>query len=98
MTADKSETYAGPDRRRLMQKGVFSRAVNGLTARHVVDERKTYRELLAAAHEKIASLPSVERIEAAIQRIASGMAPMRVPVDMTDPDVVLGECLRALKE
>jgi hypothetical protein len=35
------------------------------------------------------------RTESAIKRISSGQAPMRVPVDPTDPDVVLAEWLRA---
>lgn len=52
-----SEAYPGPDRRRLTQKGVFSRAVNGLTARHVVDERKAFQRepdgLLDAFHTAV---------------------------------------------
>lgn len=32
------------------------------------------------------------RIDAAIARITSGQAAMRIPVDFTDPDVVLAEC------
>lgn len=35
-----------------------------------------------------------ERTEAAILRITTGQAPMRVPVDPSDPDVVLAEWLR----
>lgn len=34
------------------------------------------------------------RTESAIKRICSGQAPMRVPVDPADPDVVLAEWLR----
>jgi hypothetical protein len=34
----------------------------------------------------------VERIDAAIKRITSGQAPMRIPVDQTDPDIVLADC------
>lgn len=37
-----------------------------------------------------------ERIEAAIDRVTSGHGMMRVPVDQTDPDVVLCDCLTAL--
>jgi hypothetical protein len=33
-----------------------------------------------------------ERIEAAIKRVTSGQAPMRVPVEETDVDIVLGDC------
>lgn len=36
------------------------------------------------------------RINAAIERIASGRAPMRVPADMNDPDLVLADCLAHL--
>lgn len=39
-----------------------------------------------------------ERTESAIRRISSGQAPMRVPVDPTDPDVVLAEWLRVSAE
>ncbi|MFM0163922.1 hypothetical protein PQR39_26345 [Paraburkholderia sediminicola] len=38
----------------------------------------------------------VERIDAAIERITSGNAVMRVPADETDPDLVLAECRRVL--
>lgn len=39
------------------------------------------------------SIPLFERIEIAIKRITSGSGSlMRIPVEATDPDVVLGEC------
>jgi len=34
----------------------------------------------------------MDRIDAAITRITSGQAPMRIPRDLTDPDVVLADC------
>lgn len=37
-----------------------------------------------------------ERIDAAIKRITSGSAPMRVPADQTDPDLVLADAKIAL--
>ncbi len=43
-----------------------------------------------------ADMPLVERIGAAIERIAHGQAAMRVPVEATDPDVVLGDCQREI--
>lgn len=33
-----------------------------------------------------------ERIQAAIKRIQNGMGNMRIPVDQTDPDIVLAAC------
>jgi hypothetical protein len=33
-----------------------------------------------------------ERIEEAIRRITGGLAPMRIPADPSDPDVVLVDC------
>lgn len=36
-----------------------------------------------------ADMPLLERIERAIDRITSGSATMRVPVEATDPDIVL---------
>jgi hypothetical protein len=39
----------------------------------------------------------LSRIDAAIQRIATGSAAMRVPAENTDPDMVLAECRSALK-
>ena len=39
-----------------------------------------------------------ERIDAAIERIASGHGPMRIPADPTDPDLVLAECQTRLTE
>lgn len=38
-----------------------------------------------------------ERIDAAIKRITSGSAPMRVPADQTDPDLVLADAKTALE-
>lgn len=37
-----------------------------------------------------------ERIDAAIKRITSGSAPMRIPADQTDPDLVLADAKIAL--
>lgn len=37
-------------------------------------------------------LPLEKRILLAQSRITSGMAPMRIPAEATDPDVVLGDC------
>ena len=37
-----------------------------------------------------------QRCDASITRITSGLAPMRVPVDETDPDVVLAECQKVI--
>lgn len=34
-----------------------------------------------------------ERITAAIERITAWHSPMRIPADMTDPDIVLSDCL-----
>lgn len=34
----------------------------------------------------------IQRIEVAISRITSGQAPMRIPADPTDPDIVLMDC------
>ena len=39
-----------------------------------------------------AHLPLVDRINQAIERIGRGDASMRVPVESTDPDVVLSDC------
>ncbi|MBA0403091.1 hypothetical protein D7V00_04475 [Stenotrophomonas maltophilia] len=38
-----------------------------------------------------------QRITAAIERITSGNAPMRVPADETDPDLVLADCLAEIR-
>jgi hypothetical protein len=37
-----------------------------------------------------------ERIEAALERIKTGQAAMRVPVEATDPDIVLADCATAI--
>ena len=39
-----------------------------------------------------AGMPLPERISAAIDRIAHGNGLMRVPVEATDPDIVLSDC------
>ena len=39
-----------------------------------------------------------DRIESAIDRITSGHALMRVPVDETDPDTVLRDCQTRIAE
>ncbi|MCO6445829.1 MAG: hypothetical protein J5J04_17295 [Anaerolineae bacterium] len=39
-----------------------------------------------------ADMPLTDRIDAAIQRITTGQGHMRIPVEATDPDIVLGEC------
>ncbi len=38
-----------------------------------------------------ADMPLLDRIDAAIKRVTSGQGQMRVPVEATDPDVVLGD-------
>lgn len=45
----------------------------------------------AAAHTMPAGI--VDRIEAAMKRVSLGQAPMRIPADQTDVDLVLAECL-----
>lgn len=37
-------------------------------------------------------MPLVERIDAAINRITHGDCNMRIPVEATDPDIVLADC------
>jgi len=44
-----------------------------------------------------ANMPLAERINAAIDRITHGSGHMRVPVEATDPDIVLSDCRRALE-
>lgn len=39
-----------------------------------------------------------ERIEAAIRRITEGRAPMRIPADETDPDIVLAAAQKRIAE
>jgi hypothetical protein len=41
-------------------------------------------------------MPLAQRIDAAIRRITNGGGLMRVPVEATDPDIVLSDCLKAL--
>lgn len=45
---------------------------------------------------KDAHLALGDRIQAAIERIKTGQGQMRVPVEATDPDVVLADCLAEL--
>lgn len=45
-----------------------------------------------------AAMPLCDRIEAAIRRITGGEGTMRVPVEATDPDIVLCDCQIALAE
>ena len=45
---------------------------------------------------KDADMPLSDRIEAAIKRVTTGYGQMRVPVEATDPDVVLFDCLAEL--
>lgn len=44
-----------------------------------------------------ADMPLTGRIDAAIERITHGQAAMRVPVEATDPDVVLADCQREIE-
>lgn len=39
-----------------------------------------------------ADMPLLDRIDAAIKRVTSGHGQMRVPVEATDPDMVLLAC------
>lgn len=39
-----------------------------------------------------ADMPLLDRIDAAIKRVTSGQGQMRVPVEATDPDMVLFAC------
>jgi hypothetical protein len=39
-----------------------------------------------------ADMPIIDRIKAAIERITNGYGQMRVPVEATDPDIVLQDC------
>jgi hypothetical protein len=39
-----------------------------------------------------------ERISRAIERVTSGQAPMRIPAEISDVDLVLADCLPALAE
>jgi hypothetical protein len=41
-------------------------------------------------------LTLAKRIDAAMHRIAHGSGHMRVPVEATDPDMVLSDCMKAL--
>jgi hypothetical protein len=42
-------------------------------------------------------MPLLDRIESAMRRVTSGQGQMRVPVDATDPDVVLHDCKREIE-
>lgn len=44
-----------------------------------------------------AGMPLTERIAAAVERITHGQAAMRIPVEATDPDVVLADCQREIE-
>ena len=52
-------------------------------------------QTLHALEEQVMDIE--ERIEAAIERITCGFAPMRVPADFTDPDLVLADCLTDIR-
>jgi hypothetical protein len=41
-------------------------------------------------------MPLAKRIDAAMYRVAQGQGLMRVPVEATDPDMVLSDCMKAL--
>ena len=42
-------------------------------------------------------MPLLDRIEAAMHRVTNGEGQMRVPVEATDPDVVLYDCRREIE-
>lgn len=42
-------------------------------------------------------MPLLDRIESAMRRVTSGQGQMRVPVEATDPDVVLFDCKREIE-
>ena len=44
-----------------------------------------------------ADMPLLDRIEAAIRRVTSGSAQMRVPVEATDSDIVLADCRKEIE-
>jgi len=44
-----------------------------------------------------ADMPLLDRIDAAIKRVTSGQGQMRVPVEATDPDMVLLDCKREIE-
>ena len=45
---------------------------------------------------KDSNLPITERIHHAIRRVTDGKGLMRIPVEATDPDIVLSDCMKAL--
>ena len=45
-----------------------------------------------------ADMPLLDRIDAAIKRVTSGQGQMRVPVEATDPDMVLLDCKREIEQ
>lgn len=47
-------------------------------------------------HDEIAAI--LPRIDAAIKRITDGQACMRIPAEVEDPDLVLADCKRLLRE
>lgn len=64
--------------------------------RDAASQAKTAQPQDAVTRERAEKL--LPRIESAIKRIADGHADMRIPADLTDPDIVLGECLSLLSE
>lgn len=77
----------------------------GFIDRETSGGEESYRHLQKALHDECDSTPPAPgidrtelraRVVSAIQRITSGAAPMRVPADMTDPDLVLGDVLTLL--
>jgi hypothetical protein len=42
-------------------------------------------------------MPLLDRIDVALRRVTSGEGQMRVPVEATDPDVVLHDCKREIE-
>lgn len=45
-----------------------------------------------------ADMPLLDRIDAAIKRVTSGQGHLRVPVEATDPDMVLLDCKREIEQ
>ena len=42
-------------------------------------------------------MPLLDRIDVALRRVTSGQGQMRVPVEATDPDIVLADCKREIE-
>lgn len=73
-----------------------ARAAHGVR----VDAEPDVARLVAAGKVRTQPVDRVElegRIIAAIRRLIDGHAPMRVPADPTDPDLVLADCLALLR-